>query len=132
MSLFLKILAAAAVLAMAGAAPAAAAPAGWSLVGTWTITVKGDQCAATQILRIKSADASKIVGTSNVGDGYGKIVNGSFDGVNVTFTDQFFWDGRNQSELWKFKLTGNGNTIRGSYKNNDGQHATCRFSGPRS
>ena len=39
------------------------------------------------------------------------------------------FDGRNQP--WNARLTGHVNFIKGLYKNNDGQHATCRFSGPR-
>ena len=108
-----------------------AAEAKWTLVGTWKITVQGQNCAPAQIVRISAASASVVDGTTNVDDGYGTIVGGSFDGVNATFTNKFIWDGRRQTEKWKATLSRNGNYIKGSYKNTDPKIAGCRFSGPR-
>lgn len=103
----------------------------WSMVGNWQITVKGADCAPIRILRIKSADLKRIVGTSHVGEGVGKMSDGSFDGVNFTFTDTFNWEGQKQSVGWTGKLSRNGNAISGSYRRNDDQRLTCKFSGKR-
>ena len=120
----------AAVLAGSFSSVSLAAGATSSFTGTWKLSVACKGFSQINTLRIWTANQSEVRGTTNVGDGYGQIVGGSFDGTNVIFFNQFTWDGKHESEVWKGHLTRGGKYLRGSFKatNHD---SPCFFEGPR-
>lgn len=110
------------------------AAATWQLTGVWRLNAKCQNWHDINVLTIGRADASKVLGTTNVGDGYGKIVGGSFDGVNFEFTNQYIYavDGTRQTEYWRGKLSAGGKTMRGSWRTtNRDAVLPCTFYGSR-
>ena len=107
-----------------------AAGSSGSFTGTWKLSVACKGYSQINTLRIWTANQSDVRGTTNVGDGYGQIVGGSFDGANVTFFNQYTWNGKHESEVWKGHLSRDGQYLVGSFKSTS-QSTLCAFEGPR-
>jgi hypothetical protein len=110
-------------------APAAAAD--WELAGSWRVNVTCRDYTQVNNLTIGRADASRVTGTTNVNDGFGKITGGSFDGRNFTFTNQYSFDGRTYTEAWSGSLSNNGKSLRGKFKTNNTAAGGCSYRGKK-
>lgn len=108
-----------------------AASAPWELTGTWRLAVKCKDFNQTNNVTIGKATATKVMGTTNVDDGFGKIVSGHFDGVSFVFTNRYKWNGHNYSEAWTGKLSRSGNYMSGAFTTNNTDAGGCSFKGPR-
>jgi len=109
----------------------AAQAADWDFTGNWQMKVSCKGFKQVNTLRISRADMKKVTGTTNVGEGFGKIVSGQFDGEHVVFINEYRWEGRKYSETWKGKLSRNGNYLRGRFDSTNKDSGGCSFSGPR-
>ncbi|HWA19989.1 MAG TPA: hypothetical protein VG757_13425 [Devosia sp.] len=122
-------------LAMASAliaSQAAAGAEGWELTGVWKLNAKCANWHGINFVTIGEADAHTVLGTTNVDDGYGRIVDGKFDGVNVEFTNKYLWNGRRYTEYWHGKISNGGKVMRGSFTTtNTEEIGPCTFSGRR-
>ena len=103
----------------------------WSFVGTWKMEVSCGTNNMINTVKIKKAGADVIIGTTNVGDGFGKIVSGNFDGKNVKFLNKFVYDGFRHSETWKGVLSQDGTYFKGSFRGTLQGDTTCQFAGAR-
>ena len=108
---------------------ASAEQTGWSFVGTWKMNVRCGDYKMINTVRISAADASVIDGTTNVGDGYGQIISGKFDGKNVKFSNTYIENGMKYTEVWKGILSRDGNYFKGAFSTNRG--GGCQYSGSR-
>jgi hypothetical protein len=108
------------------------APSAWDLTGVWRLNSHCANWSGVNFVTIGKATDKIILGTTNVDDGYGRIVGGSFDGENFVFTNTFLYNGSRESEAWRGQLRSGGNAMRGSFKTTveeAGGH--CTFSGRR-
>ena len=117
----------ASALLLGAAAPAAADQ--WDLVGQWSAKVTCPNFSQTNIITIGQAGESKITGTTNVGDVFGKITAGAFDGESFVFTNKYKFRGNSYTESWKGKLSNGGRTMRGSFTSTDPNVGRCTYRG---
>jgi hypothetical protein len=61
----------------------------WEFVGSWRVSVKCPGFEQINNVTVGRADRSKITGTTNVGDVFGKITAGQFDGRLFVFTNKY-------------------------------------------
>lgn len=113
------------------ASSGAVAQDSWSLVGSWRLNVTCKNFEQVNTVTIGRADGRKVTGTTNVGDAFGKIGAGAFDGVNFEFSNKYRFEGRTYTEIWKGSLSRNGKFMRGAFTTNHAAAGGCRFSGPR-
>lgn len=125
MSRKLNSLVCASVLLLSAAAPAAAAE--WDLVGQWRARVTCPHFSQTNSITIGRADGSKITGTTNVGDVFGKITAGEFDGERFVFTNKYKFRGNSYTETWRGKLSNGGRTMRGTFDSTDPNVGRCTY-----
>lgn len=103
----------------------------WELSGSWRVNVTCRDYTQINNLTIGRADQSRVTGTTNVNDGYGKIEGGAFDGKNFTFTNKYRYDGRTYTEVWTGSLSNGGNSLRGKFKTNNTAAGGCSYRGTR-
>ena len=118
-----------------GAETITAAPEQTAFQGNWkTIQACGDW-SQTNILKIRAATPTQILGTTNVGTSSGSIIGGTVVGRDVTFTNTYVatWaEGQTYTEVWIGKLSSDGNSISGTYNSNNPKARTdCTFAGPK-
>lgn len=105
--------------------------ADWDMVGAWKLTVKCPKFQQVNNVTVGRADLSKIVGTTNVGDVYGKITAGKFDGEDFIFTNKYKFRGGNFTETWQGKLASGGRSMRGIMDSSDPGVGRCTYRGSR-
>jgi hypothetical protein len=105
--------------------------AGWELEGAWRLDVTCRNYTQVNNVTIGRADASTVIGTTNVGDGFGKIVDGAFDGENFAFSNKYTYDGRTYTETWRGRLSNGGRSMSGKFETNTKQAGGCSFRGRR-
>jgi hypothetical protein len=121
-----------AAILLIGAALASSADASdWTLVGSWRLDVSCKGFAQVNTLVVSEASLTRVLGTTNVNDGYGKIVAGKFDGQNFVLTNKYKWNGRSYTEEWKGSLSRGGKYLRGRFSTDNEQAGGCSFKGPR-
>lgn len=108
-----------------------AAAAEWELEGSWRLNVTCRNFSQVNNVTIGRADESKVLGTTNVDNGFGKIVGGAFDGKNFVFTNKYKYDGRNYTETWRGSLSSGGRSMRGKFESNSAAGG-CSFRGNKS
>jgi hypothetical protein len=126
-SLITKLSAAVVVLFALGLSESSAQEAEWSFVGTWRMNVTCGDYKMVNTVRVSTANATEIDGTTNVDDGFGEIVSGKFDGKNVTFVNTFIWDGKKHKEIWKGVLSKKGRYFKGKFSST--LNPPCSFYG---
>jgi hypothetical protein len=121
------VIAAAAILLTTGLSGAAE----WELKGSWRLNVTCRDFSQVNNVTIGRADRSKVLGTTNVDNGFGKIVDGAFDGKNFVFTNKYSYDGRSYTEIWRGSLSNNGRSMRGKFETNNTEAGGCSYRGRR-
>lgn len=106
---------------------ASAQETGWDFVGTWKMRVTCGDFKMINTVRISNAATSIIEGTTNVDDGFGQIISGTFDGRNVEFVNTFDLDGTKHKEIWKGVLSRKGTYFKGKFSST--LTSTCSFYG---
>ena len=109
----------------------AADAAALKLVGNWRLHVSCRDFTQINTVSVSEATGERVLGTTNVEDGFGKIVGGSFDGENVKFINKYKWNGRTYTETWRGKLSRNGSYLSGAFSTNNTDAGGCRFRGSR-
>ena len=101
----------------------------WLFIGTWKLNVRCGDYKMINTVRVSAADATVIEGTTNVGDGYGQIISGKFNGKNVKFVATYLDNQTKYTEVWKDILNRDGNYFKGAFTTDRG--GDCQFSGSR-
>ncbi len=127
--MFRKVEAILLAVTMLSSAVAPAAAAEWDLVGQWRASVTCPNFSQINTITIGRADGSKITGTTNVGDVFGKITAGQFDGESFVFTNKYKFRGNSYTESWKGKLSNGGRSMRGSFTSTDPNVGRCTYRG---
>jgi hypothetical protein len=127
--MFKKVEAISLAVALLSSAVAPAAAAEWNLVGQWRASVTCPHFSQTNTITIGRADGSKITGTTNVNDNFGKITAGEFDGERFVFTNKYKFRGNSYTETWRGKLSNGGRTIRGNFTSTDPNVGRCTYRG---
>lgn len=126
-SLVAAIVAVAATLLNTGLPSAAE----WELKGSWRVNVTCRDFTQVNNVTIGRADRSKVLGTTNVDNGFGKIVQGAFDGKNFVFANTYSYNGRSYEEIWRGSLSNNGQSMRGRFETNNTESGGCSYRGQR-
>ena len=103
----------------------------WQLEGSWRVNVTCRDFTQVNNVTIGRADRSKVLGTTNVDNGFGKIVQGAFDGENFVFANTYSYNGRNYEEIWRGSLSNNGQSMRGRFETNNTESGGCSYRGQR-
>lgn len=119
-----------ALLSVAAAGTPAMA-ADWELAGSWRLNVDCRNFDQINNVTVGRADMDKVVGTTNVNDTYGKIVDGQFDGKNFIFENTYKWEGQTYTEVWKGSLSRNGTYLRGKFTTDHKAAGGCSFRGSK-
>ena len=99
------------------------------LAGSWRVDVTCRDFKQVNNVTIGQADMSKVLGTTNVGDGFGKIVAGQFDGKNFVFLNEYSFEGRTYTETWRGSLNNGGRSLRGKFETTHTAAGGCTFRG---
>ena len=122
--------------AVAEAVPNPASTEQTEFRGKWPVTQSCGDRHWTNILKIKSATADEVRGSTNVGANSGKIVAGSVVGRKVTFKNTYIavWAKREKyTEIWIGEMSADGKSITGKIKSNaPNDTGACTFSGSKS
>jgi hypothetical protein len=107
--------------------------------GNWKTVQTCPDRSQTNILKVRTATPSQVLGTTTVGANSGAIVSGAVIGRDVNFVITYVatWDkGQTYREVWTGKLSADGESISGNYASNNPNDSAsgpggCSFAGSR-
>jgi hypothetical protein len=105
-----------------------------AFMGDWRTVQTCPNRSQTNILRVRTATPSQVLGTTTVGENSGDIVSGTVNGRDVTFVIKYVatWDkGQTYTEVWTGRMSADGMTISGNYTSNNPNDPSCAFAGAR-